>query len=155
MNVKLESAPNSYEVNLVSDFGDIGAGRVVPFTPKEAQVPVVLPPNAHPAHYGVLTVRGPSLTDDGIYDGDRLVVCFRFNKKDITPETICVVYIHSSGELQAKKLIRRGDKVCLRSSGGGIPDKIYEWCEIEIKGVAVSFQRVLDGYGRLTRLEAF
>ena len=151
----VESAPNNLEVALVNDYGEVGCGRVVPFTPKDAQVPVVLPPDASPSQYCVMTVRGLSLTDDGIYDGDRLVINLFFNKRDITRENICVVLIHPTGELVAKKLIRHGDKVCLRSSGGGIPDKIYEWDEIEIKGVAVSFQRMLDGYGRLTRVEPF
>lgn len=152
----IESAPNNYEVAFVNDFGEVGCGRaVIPFPSKEAQVPVVLPESAHPAHYGIMTVRGPSLTDDGIYDGDRLVVCFIFDKKDITKENICVVYIHPTGELVAKKLVRYGEKVCLRSSGGGIPDKMYAWDEIEIRGIVVSFQRVLDDYGRLTRNEPF
>lgn len=150
-----ESALNDrYEVSHVNDFGEVGCGRaVIPFPSKE--VPVVLPINADPAHFGVMTVRGPSLTDDGIYDGDRIVICTRFNKRDITRENICVVFIHSTGELVAKKLINHGHMVCLRSSGGGIEDKFYHWDDIEIRGVAVSFQRVLDGYGRLTRNEPF
>lgn len=152
----LKSAPNNYEVAFVKDFGEVGCGRaVIPFPSKEPQVPVVLPPNAHPAQYGVMTVRGPSLTEDGIYDGDKLVVCFQFRKQDITAESICVVLIHPTGELVAKKLVRYGDKVCVRSSGGGIPDELYSWDEIEIRGVVISFQRVLDDYGRLTRNEPF
>lgn len=151
----LRSEPNNYEVSFVNDYGDVGCGRVVPFTPKDAQIPVVLPLHALPSQYGIVTVRGPSLEDDGIYDGDKLVISLIFDKKDITRENICVVYIHSIGELQAKKLISYGDRVCLRSSGGGISDVLYDWNDIEIRGVVVSFQRLLDGYGRLTRHESF
>lgn len=140
--------------------GEVGAGSVVPFTsreerlafdPKDDLVPIVIPDRLGDEKFGVLTVRGISLEDEDIHDGDDLICRIRFSYRDITPETICVVRIHSTGELVAKKIIKEATMVRLRASGGGIPDKMYSPDDIEVIGIAFYAQRSLDPKARRAR----
>jgi len=64
---------NEYKVVELEVHGEIGAGSVVPFIPRNRIIPVALPVNADPEHYGSLVVRGVSLEDESIYDGDLLI----------------------------------------------------------------------------------
>lgn len=150
----MKKHPEKYEIRHVNIYGEVGAGTVVPFAPRNELVPIVVPAGS-PAdeHLGTLIVRGISLENCGIRDGDLLLLRKDITRKDITPETICAVYIRSTGELLAKKLLygNRGDHVTLRSSGGGIKDVHYPAEDIEVRGIVFGFQRMRDEYGRFTK----
>ena len=134
-----------YKVVELEVLGEIGAGQVVEFIPRNRTVPVILPVGADESNYGTLIVRGISLENESIHDGDLLVLRKDITNKDIGRESICAVYIRSTGELAAKKLGfgNRGDYVTLRSSGGDIEDVYYHKDDIEVRGKAVAFQRML------------
>lgn len=123
--------------------GEIGAGRVVPFIPRSELVPVVVPASLPESSILTLTVRGISLTDLGIMDGDVLILRNKFSWREIGEDTICAVFIHSTGELCAKKIIRGANTLFLRASGGGIPDKEVTPDDVEIRGIAIAVQRPL------------
>lgn len=116
-----------------------------PFVPKDKTAPVALPvgTSVSAEEIGLMTVRGPSLNNLGIYDGDHLIVSRKFTKRDVTPETVCIVFIASTGELQAKKVIEQYGKITLRSSGGGIKDAFYELEDIEVRSIVIGYQRML------------
>jgi SOS-response transcriptional repressor LexA len=137
--------PEQYKVVELEVLGEIGAGQVVEFIPRNRVIPVALPSGADPEHYGSLIVRGVSLEDEAIFDGDLLILRKNITNKDIARETICAVYIRSTGELVAKKLSygNHGEYVTLRSSGGGIEDVHYHKDDIEVRGIAIGFQRML------------
>lgn len=122
--------------------GEIGCGRsveaydnVIPFMPKNELHAIAMPENAPYKGVVVATVRGCSLSDFYIYDGDELVINQRFDKKKITEDSVCMVYIHPTNDTTIKRLIRGANKMILRASGGGIKDVEYAMDEIEIKGV--------------------
>jgi|GEM_PF-2721616 len=123
-------------------YGEVGAGKVVDFIPRNKTVTVALPSTIKDEEVGMLIVRGCSLEDEGIYDGDRLIFTKRFTKRDVMFKAICVVFIIATGELVAKKLLfGRDGHVTLRASGGGIKDLSYHADDIEIKGIVTDFQR--------------
>jgi hypothetical protein len=132
------------ELKYVRYLGEVGCGRAVeaydnvyPFMPKDELIPVALPANVPAKDSGVMTVKGLSLTDFGLFDGDELLVTRAFNKRDIDEDTVCIVYIHPTGELTAKRIERGANTLILKASGGGIPDKEYSIDEVEIRYVVL------------------
>lgn len=124
--------------------GEIGCGRAVeafdnvyPFIPKSELTPVALPEGMPAQDTIIYTVRGLSLSDFNIFDDDRLLVLKRFSLRNIKDDTICIVLIHSTGELVAKRLEKGSNKIILKASGGGIKDAEYAPEEIEIRGIVL------------------
>jgi len=141
--------PQPLETVLVPHYGEIGAGSVVPFIPQSELVPVAVPRDLAAAGSVItLTVRGISLEDEEIYNGDLLICNTKFRWSQITPETICAVFIHATAELVAKKIIREAHMLTLRASGGGIKDKQFSPDDIEIRGIAIGFQRMFKNIRR-------
>lgn len=142
-----------YEVVEMEVLSNIGAGSVVPFPemPNGEAVPVLIPKGVPKEMIGLLMVSGPSLEQDGIYDGDILAFRRDFKLKDITASTICSVFIRSTGEILAKKVMYTHNSIVLRSSGGGFPDKHYSPDEIEVQGICYSFVRMADRIGRFSK----
>lgn len=139
----MKQAPK-LEVKYVQYLGEVGCGRAVeaydnvyPFISKDELVPVALPENIPAKGSGVMTVSGLSLSDFGLFDGDSLVVTKHFSWRDITEDTVCIVYIHATGELVAKRIERLANTLLLKASGGGLADKEYAIDEIEIRYVVL------------------
>jgi SOS-response transcriptional repressor LexA len=144
--MRFDSEPPTMAVVMVHDFGEVGAGSVVPFIPRSELAPVVVPENlANSAdRLGIVTVSGVSLEDLGIYTGDVLIIKHTFTWREITPDRVCIVYVHATGELVAKKVVRSANTLILRASGGGIRDLEYAPDEIEIRAIVVGHQRLAD-----------
>jgi len=149
------NAPKT-EVKFVEYLGEIGCGRpveafdnVYPFIPKDELIPIALPANVNARDAGVMTVRGLSLSDFNVFDGDRLVISKKFSWKDIDEDTICAVLIHATGEMAAKRIVRGANKLILRSSGGGIPDVEFSIDDIELKGIVTDF--LIDAATQISR----
>jgi SOS-response transcriptional repressor LexA len=123
-------------------YGEIGAGRVVPFIPQSELVPVLVPEYLKDCGICTLKVCGVSLENEGVYSGDLLICRERFTWRHITPDTVCAVLITATGELVAKKVIRGSNMLILRASGGGIRDRQCSPDDIEIKAIAIGFQRL-------------
>ena len=135
----------------VKHYGEIGAGRVIPFIPRGVTTEIyVADESLSDDDFGTITVRGRSLEDEGIFDGDVLIFCRKFARRDVTPHTVCILYVKSAAELMAKKvLFDRRDELTLRSSGGGCKDLYFEPEDVDIWGVAVGMQRY---WGKGTRI---
>lgn len=135
---------SSLQMKYVQYAGEVGCGRpveafdnVFPFIPKSELTPVALPEGMPAGDTIIYTVRGPSLTDFNIFDDDRLLVLKKFSLRNIRPDTVCIVFIHSTGELVAKRIDRTANKIILKASGGGVKDAEYAPEEIEIRGVVL------------------
>lgn len=130
-------------------YGECGAGSVVQFVPREGSLSVAIPHAMRESEIGSVIVRGCSLEDEGIYDGDILIFNKRFTRRECMFETICIVFILATGELVAKKLLFAGDgMITLRASGGDIKDMVFQGEDIEIRGVVFGFQRMIQKQGK-------
>lgn len=130
----------------VPHIGAIDCGRVLPFIPVSELVTVAIPTDIPVNAVFTLRVRGVSLNDLGVFDGDLLICRRNFSTRQITDRTICAVYVHSTGELVAKRIIRQANTLTLRASGGGIPDREVTPDEIEIKGIVFAVQRPIEEF---------
>src|SRR5438105_2619478 len=107
----MKSKAPKLAVRYVRNYGQIGAGRavdnVIPFIPPSELVPIFVPESiaSSSGDIGVSTVCGVSLENLGIFSGDYLIWKRAFTWREITPDRICIVYIHATGELVAKKVL--------------------------------------------------
>lgn len=126
----------------IQHYGEIGAGRVLAFIPKDTVSTVYLPDGQTGEHLGTCTIRGNSLIKLGIYDGDTLIFNRKFSKKQVTPRTVCVLYAH--GELMARVVLFdvRPGMLTLRAASEDKPDQYADPQDVEIWGVMVGFQRM-------------
>ncbi len=151
-----QSSP-TLEVQYLPYLGEIGCGRsveaydnVYPFIPRDELIPVAMPRGVTARDAGVMTVRGMSLTDFNVFDGDRMVVQTKFSLlRDIDEDTICVVFIHATAELVAKRIIRQANSIILRASGGGISDIECSLDDVEIRGIVLEF--LIDAKTQIAR----
>lgn len=123
--------------------GQVGAGRLLPFVPKdgviELPVPDSIPQNET---LGTMTVNGSSLERVGIFDGDIVLVRRLTSKRQIKRNTICVVYVASTGEVLAKKITFEEDYLVLHSCGMQPEPPLYVLAgEAEIRGMVISATR--------------
>ncbi len=129
---------------------EIGAGTVVPFTPRSETVTVLVPKGlATPDEVETMIVQGESLSDYGIHTSD--VLAFRTNvtNRDVKPDSVCIVRILATGELLAKKVVKReGGKVVLKASGGNVKDRYLDADDIEVLGIVFAAQKLTDRFGR-------
>jgi SOS-response transcriptional repressor LexA len=142
------------DLMFVRNFGEVGAGNVVPFNPRDELLPVLAPSVYNGTDViGALAVSGRSLENEGIKDGDILICRRNITNKDVTHDTICIIYIRPTGELLAKKVVSSNGMVTLRSCGGEVKDKHYQPDDIEVRAIVIGFQRLLNENGRFTRDE--
>lgn len=131
-------------------YGDVGAGRVIPFIPRDVTTTVYVPESMEEEDGGTVTVRGHSLEDANIFDGDTLIFSRKFTKQHITPHAVCVLWVKSAAELMAKKvLFDTPGYLRLRSSKEGVKDLLYESEDVEIWGVGIGIQRMWGLGGRI------
>lgn len=153
-------ALTNHRMEDIEILGEVSAGHnVVPFYPQGKKRILKLPLSAHtqPSETKAIKVVGDSLNQLNVNDGDDLVFSTQFFINEITPDKVCVVYIHSTGELIARKVIfNENGTVTLRAANPSYSDKIYEQDEVEIRGLvfkcvfnltlAVNFLIVLIGF---------
>lgn len=135
------------EIKYVPHLGEVGCGTAVeaydnvfPFIPKDELCPVALPVGVNAQNIGMVTVRGPSLSDFGIWDGDELVIRTKFAWREIDEDRICIVFIHATQELVAKRIVKGANTITLKASGGGVRDMEYSMDEVEIRAIVIKVQ---------------
>lgn len=130
------------QMKYVQYLGEVGCGQAVetnvyPFMPKSELMPVAIPEWMPAQDAGIYTVRGLSLSDFNIFNDDRLLVRTKFLRSEITPDTICIVFVHSTGETLAKRIIKGANTLTLKASGGDLKDIEYSPDEVEIRGIVI------------------
>ncbi len=85
-----------------------------------------------------LTVQGDSMIDDGILDGDTIVID---PQKRVRKGDIVVALI--DGEATVKHFYRDGDSIELRPANSSMKPMHFHAREVELQGVVVGLQRTL------------
>lgn len=140
----------------LEDEGFVSAGRsIIPFPAQPSTTIVALTPEqAALAKQGLIktmTIYGNSLEGIGIYDGDKVVCKKAFHKKEITPQTICIVYVPQTGEIVAKRVRFLGKEILLRSCNRESPDIYVDPESVDIRGIVIALHRSPDALGRFDR----
>jgi repressor LexA len=123
------------QVAMVPMVGRIAAG--VPILAEEnieGQVPVTAE-NGRPGSYA-LCVQGDSMVEDGILDGDTIIV-----DPDARPSQGDVVVALVDNEATVKRYYRHGDMVELRPSNAALQPMLVPPQSVQLQGVVVALQR--------------
>ncbi len=132
-------AVDRHPVSYVPLVGDVAAGSGVL---AQENIEEALPlPTAFVGHQDafVLRVRGDSMTGDGIFDGDLLVV----RMQHLAGEGDIVVAGLPGDEAAVKRFHREGDEVVLVSSNADYPPRRYPAKDLRIYGRAITVLRTL------------
>lgn len=133
-SVYRKALSNPIQLRTINVLSQVGAGKVVPFTSK-ANLKIQVPLQEQTNIYAV-EVCGDSLMDKNIHDGDFLIFRTEFQLSEITPEKVCIVYLHTTGELIARCVRFHPEGiVTLCAANPAYPNKSYFADEIEIRGL--------------------
>ncbi|MFC1569689.1 transcriptional repressor LexA [bacterium] len=115
--------------------GMVAAGS--PIEPVEQQETVDVPEEMLGAgEYFALKITGSSMIEEGIFDGDTIVV-----RRQITAENGQTVVALVNGEATVKKYYRKGGKIELRPANATMTSIIVMQGEFTIQGVVVGLMR--------------
>lgn len=91
--------------------GQIGAGKVVEFRPRNKRNWIPLPRNARTFDlFDEYEVNGDSLEGIGIFDGNLLTCRTNFDISEVKPNRVCIVYIRHLNEQTAKMVVVNNDQ---------------------------------------------
>jgi SOS-response transcriptional repressor LexA len=122
--------------------GEVGAGRLLAFTPKGGVIPVVVPADIPESELATMKINGGSLERVGIYNGDFVVVRKIWNKRAIKKDTVCIVWAESYNDLMAKKIQFKDDYLILHYCGLEPEPPLYLPAEdCEIRGIVIGTSR--------------
>jgi len=115
--------------------GLVAAGRPIEAieNPEPVEVPASL---LGPGERYALRVRGDSMIEDGIRDGD-LIVVRRAAQAENGQTVVAVV----DGEATLKRLFRRGDRVELHPANASLPPMHWPAGRVEVRGVLIGLVR--------------
>lgn len=133
--VQLKIAPPPVPVRTVPLLGRIAAG-----SPLEAVVDareVTVPDDARQSPDYALTIRGDSMIEAGIHDGDTVLI----SKRAVARNGDIVVALVRQHEATLKRMERRGERVRLLPANPAYPVQEYPAAEVEIQGVLVGLLR--------------
>jgi repressor LexA len=130
--VEREERPLAAKLQLL---GTVVAGNPLDSeeVPEEIEVPESL---LRRGEHFALRVRGDSMIDDGIHDGDLLVV----QKRDTADAGQTVVAL-VDGEATVKRYYRQGEKVELRPANQSFEPIVVDPNAVQVRGVVVGLMR--------------
>jgi phage repressor protein C with HTH and peptisase S24 domain len=145
--------PDSCMVREIAFEGEVGAGRLVPFEPRGGTVSMLVPdhiPEGEPL--GAMRVNGRSLEGVGIHDGDFVLVRKLFSRKQVKKDTVCVLWLHTLGEVVAKKVTFRKDHLILHYCGlEPEPPLILPASDVEFRGIVIGVSRQQTEWPEIAR----
>lgn len=116
--------------------GDIAAGK--PIEAMENPEPMEVPWQLRGAgECYVLRVRGDSMIDDGIFDGDWVVI----EKREHARNGEVVVALVDNAEATLKRIEQHPDRIILHPANAGMQPMIYQPQQVAIQGVLVGQMR--------------
>lgn len=128
-----ESGPSAVDLPL---FGAVAAGSPIESLPGDERVSVPAEFLRSGEHF-VLVVRGESMIDDGVHDGDLVVV--QRTKTAADGEMVVALL---SGEVTLKRIYRNNDStIRLQPSNPAVPVILAPAAEVEIQGLVVGLLR--------------
>lgn len=128
----------------VDHFGHVAAGTTVEFYDHPRAQLILRPQWVRDfAEVGTVTVEGDSLSEDGILDGDVLIVKRRIHAGEIKSGKL-VIALLPTGRSVVKRIYFEGDQIVLRSSNPKYKDMIFGQDEIVVEAIVKELKRVLD-----------
>jgi SOS-response transcriptional repressor LexA len=119
---------NQFTLMTVQHWGQIGAGKVVPFTPPQKSKTVPVPDEIKHLDPVFFEVCGDSFSGENIDDGQTIVARKKFSYGEVTPGRLCVVRVAGNEDLLKRVYYYGGETVRLASANPNYPDKI---CPVE------------------------
>jgi repressor LexA len=116
-------------------FGYIAAGRPLDVERSDETIPVPQHLTSRGENY-VLKVRGDSMVDDGILDGDLVIIARR---EDATNGEMVVANV--SGEVTLKRLYKEGERVRLQPANSMMGPIYASARDVSVQGVVVGLMR--------------
>jgi repressor LexA len=116
-------------------FGYIAAGRPLDVERSDETIPVPEHLTSRGENY-VLKVRGDSMVDDGILDGDLVIISRR---EDATNGEMVVANV--SGEVTLKRLYKEGERVRLQPANSMMGPIYASARDVMVQGVVVGLMR--------------
>jgi len=134
--VRLAEQPEADNDDELPLMGRIAAGRPIEAlaSPEGFEVP---PQLRRDRTCYVLQVEGDSMVEDGIFDGDWVVV----EERDTADNGEMVVALIDGEEATLKRLEKRGDRVVLHPANAAYEPQVYRPEQVTIQGVVVSQMR--------------
>jgi repressor LexA len=126
------SSPNARELPL---FGYIAAGRPLDVEPSEETITVPEPLTSRGENY-VLKVKGDSMIDDGILDGDFVIIASRS-----AAENGEMVVANVAGEVTLKRIYHEGSRVRLQPANSSMSPIFAPARDVAVQGVVVGLMR--------------
>lgn len=128
----------------VDHFGQVGAGTTVEFFEHPRSQLILRPQWVRDfKEVGTVTVSGDSLSDEGIVDGDILIVRRIFDHADVKSGKLVIAFL-PTGRSVVKRIFFEGDQIILRSSNSKYKDMIFGPDEIRVDGIVKELKRKLD-----------
>ncbi|MBV8518148.1 MAG: transcriptional repressor LexA [Acidobacteria bacterium] len=116
-------------------FGYIAAGRPLAVEISDETIPVPLHLTSRGDNY-VLKVRGDSMIDDGILDGDFVIIARRERADNGE-----MVVANVNGEVTLKRLYQEGDRVRLQPANSMMSPIFASARDVAVQGVVVGLMR--------------
>jgi repressor LexA len=117
-------------------FGAVAAGSPIESLPDDERVSVPAEFVGRGEHF-VLVVRGESMIDDGVHDGDLVVV-----RREHTASDGEMVVALVAGEVTLKRFFREGDStIRLQPSNPSVPVILASAADVEVQGQVVGLLR--------------
>jgi repressor LexA len=129
------AAEPSAEVRELPFYGYIAAGRPLDVSPSDETVTVPTELTGRGNNY-VLKVRGDSMIDDGIHDGDFVIV----NHQEAAENGDMVVAL-VSGEVTLKRFYSEGDRVRLQPANPTMQPIFAPRHDVAVQGIVVGLMR--------------
>jgi len=117
-------------------FGYIAAGRPLDVERSDETIPVPAHLTTRGENY-VLKVRGDSMVDDGILDGDLVIIARREGQADNGEMVVANV----NGEVTLKRLYREGERVRLQPANSMMGPIYASARDVMVQGVVVGLMR--------------
>jgi repressor LexA len=131
-----EAAPSSDSgMRELPLFGYIAAGRPLDVHASDETIPVPAHLTTRGENY-VLKVRGDSMVDDGILDGDLVIIARRERAENGE-----MVVANVNGEVTLKRLYREGERVRLQPANSMMSPIYAAAREVAVQGVVVGLMR--------------
>jgi SOS-response transcriptional repressor LexA len=92
---------------------------------------------------GTVTVAGDSLSEEGIFNGDVLIVKRIFDQAEIKSGKL-VIAVLPTGRCVAKRIYFEGGNIILRSANKRYKDMVFGRDEIMVEGIVKELKRQLD-----------
>ena len=136
LTVQAQHEPGGHESDELPLYGYIAAGQPIEAISNPDTIAVPPPLRTQNPCY-VLQVRGDSMIEEGILDGDWVVI----EQRDTARNGEIVVALVRDGEATLKRLEKKSDEIILHPANSHMQSQHYHPSEVRIQGILVGQMR--------------